>query len=216
MATMVVQFGLATMPLGMARSASALASGTTSGTSGSMRQAEELSMTVAPAAARRGASWPRHRGRGGAQGEVDAREVGRLGVLDHDLGVAPGQGRAGRASRGEVAHGVHGKRRSARMRAQHDAHLAGGSDDGDAHRAIVRDAGTRPRRAADVRSDLEGPAPLERPPERELVGVLEVAADGQPAGGPRDRHAERRRARGPRTWPWPRPRWSGWCRRWPR
>ena len=56
MATMVVQFGLATMPLGMSRSASALASGTTSGTSGSMRQADELSMTVAPAAASRGAS----------------------------------------------------------------------------------------------------------------------------------------------------------------
>ena len=55
MATMVVQLGLATMPLGMERNAPALASGTTSGTSGSMRQAEELSMTVAPAATSRGA-----------------------------------------------------------------------------------------------------------------------------------------------------------------
>src|SRR5271154_3290331 len=55
MATMVVQFGLATIPLGMRANASALASGTTRGTSGSMRQADELSITMAPAAARRGA-----------------------------------------------------------------------------------------------------------------------------------------------------------------
>src|SRR5438552_2840985 len=46
---MVEQFGLATMPFGMLRSASALTSGTTSGTSGSMRQALELSITTAPA-----------------------------------------------------------------------------------------------------------------------------------------------------------------------
>ena len=53
MATMVVQLGLPTMPLGMLRSASPLASGTTSGTSGSMRQAEELSITMAPLPATR-------------------------------------------------------------------------------------------------------------------------------------------------------------------
>src|SRR5579875_1476907 len=56
MATMVVQFGLATMPLGIRSRASAFTSGTTRGTSGSIRQAEELSTTVAPAAATRGAS----------------------------------------------------------------------------------------------------------------------------------------------------------------
>src|SRR5258708_10861926 len=56
MATMGVQLGLATMPLGMERSSAALASGTTRGTSGSMRQAEELSITIAPAATSRGAS----------------------------------------------------------------------------------------------------------------------------------------------------------------
>ena len=56
MATMVVQFGLATIPFGMERKASALASGTTRGTPGSMRQADELSMTMAPAAASLGAS----------------------------------------------------------------------------------------------------------------------------------------------------------------
>src|SRR5215210_1432781 len=47
----VEQFGLATMPLGIDRSASAFTSGTTSGTSGSMRHALELSMTIAPALA---------------------------------------------------------------------------------------------------------------------------------------------------------------------
>ena len=50
MAAIVVQFGLATMPFGMSSRACALTSGTTSGTSGSIRQPEELSITVAPAA----------------------------------------------------------------------------------------------------------------------------------------------------------------------
>ncbi len=56
MATIVVQFGLATMFLGMRSSSWALTSGTTSGTSGSIRHAEELSMTIAPVSATRGAS----------------------------------------------------------------------------------------------------------------------------------------------------------------
>ena len=56
MPTMVVQFGLATMPFGIRSRAWGLTSDTTSGTSGSMRHADELSMTVAPAAATRGAS----------------------------------------------------------------------------------------------------------------------------------------------------------------
>src|SRR3954468_23881744 len=46
---MVEQFGLAMIPLGMRSSALKFTSGTTSGTSGSMRQAEELSITMAPA-----------------------------------------------------------------------------------------------------------------------------------------------------------------------
>ena len=56
MAAMVVQLGLAMMPLGRSAAAWPLTSDTTSGTSGSMRQAEELSMTTAPAAATLGAS----------------------------------------------------------------------------------------------------------------------------------------------------------------
>src|SRR5690606_17465280 len=54
-AAMVVQFGLAMIPLGSSSMSPALTSETTSGTSGSLRQALELSMTVAPAAATLGA-----------------------------------------------------------------------------------------------------------------------------------------------------------------
>ncbi len=54
---MVEQFGLAMMPSCEA-SASGLTSATTSGTRSSMRQREELSITVAPAAAKRGAHSP--------------------------------------------------------------------------------------------------------------------------------------------------------------
>ena len=56
MATMVVQLGLATMPLGIERSASGFTSDTTSGTSGSDRHADELSTTTAPCSTTRGAS----------------------------------------------------------------------------------------------------------------------------------------------------------------
>ena len=55
MAAMVVQLGLAMIPLGRVASAWGFTSATTRGTSGSERQAEELSITTAPAAATLGA-----------------------------------------------------------------------------------------------------------------------------------------------------------------
>ena len=55
MAAMVVQLGLAMIPLGRWARAWGFTSATTSGTSGSLRQAEELSITTAPAAATLGA-----------------------------------------------------------------------------------------------------------------------------------------------------------------
>jgi hypothetical protein len=55
-AVMVVQFGLAMMPFGRCATACGLTSETTSGISGSIRHADELSITTAPAAATRGAS----------------------------------------------------------------------------------------------------------------------------------------------------------------
>jgi len=48
---MVEQLGLAMMPLGGFLMRRAFTSGTTSGTSGSMRQAEELSTTIVPRSA---------------------------------------------------------------------------------------------------------------------------------------------------------------------
>ena len=54
-AAMVVQFGLAMMPLTAFATSPGFTSDTMSGTSGSMRHADELSTTVAPAAAKRGA-----------------------------------------------------------------------------------------------------------------------------------------------------------------
>ena len=51
---MVVQLGLATMPFSMWSRAPGLTSATTRGTAGSIRHAEELSITTAPAAAIRG------------------------------------------------------------------------------------------------------------------------------------------------------------------
>jgi len=56
MAAIVVQLGLAMIPLGRSSAASGLTSDTTRGTSGFMRQAEELSTTTAPASANFGAN----------------------------------------------------------------------------------------------------------------------------------------------------------------
>ena len=55
MAAMVVQLGLAMMPSSALSTSSGLTWETINGTRGSMRQAEELSMTVAPARATSGA-----------------------------------------------------------------------------------------------------------------------------------------------------------------
>ncbi len=55
-AAIVVQLGLAMIPLGGFSASWGFTSETTSGTSGSLRQAEELSTTVAPAAATLGAN----------------------------------------------------------------------------------------------------------------------------------------------------------------
>ena len=56
MAAIVVQFGLAMMPFGRLATSASLTSATTRGTSGSIRHADELSITAAPASATFGAS----------------------------------------------------------------------------------------------------------------------------------------------------------------
>ena len=72
----MVQFGLAMMPLGGRIASSGLTSETTNGTSGSIRQAEELSITTPPAAATLGAMIRRSRLAVGEEREVETAEVG--------------------------------------------------------------------------------------------------------------------------------------------
>ena len=100
-AAMVVQFGLAMMPLRISASACGLTSLTTSGTSGSRRQAELLSMTVTPASANRGACALEVVAPAEKSAMSRPGGVGGGGVLDGDLAVAPRQGAAGRAGGGE-------------------------------------------------------------------------------------------------------------------
>ena len=83
MQTMVVQFGLATIPLAMRARSSLFTSGTTRGTSGSIRHARELSITMAPAPATTGA----HRATPephAEQGNIYALVVRNGDVLDYD------------------------------------------------------------------------------------------------------------------------------------
>ena len=99
----VVQLGLAMIPLGRLRPAPGLTSGTTSGTSGSIRNAPELSTTTAPCAAAIGA----HCGRD-LVGHVEHRDVDAVEDLggqrlDDDLLAADAQQLARGARRGDEA-----------------------------------------------------------------------------------------------------------------
>lgn len=99
---MVVQFGFAMMPFG--GSPGRVHRKTTSGTSGSLRHAEELSTTVAPTAANRGACSFDSVPLAGEQGDVDALQIlvrRRGDVLDHDVLAAVLDGLARRTSRRE-------------------------------------------------------------------------------------------------------------------
>ena len=100
-ATIVVQFGLATMPFGIDRSASALTSGTTSGHVGVHAPGRRV---VDDGGAGRGdprRERPRGGGAGREQGDVEPVVVGGVGVLDGELLVAEGERAARRAGRGE-------------------------------------------------------------------------------------------------------------------
>src|SRR3954447_20545348 len=55
-----------------------------------------------------------------------------------------------------------------------------------AHRSLAL-----PAMLPELSSRVDAAPALERPAEGDLVGVLQVAADGQTAGQPRDRQAER-------------------------
>ena len=139
-AAIVVQFGLAMIPLRASAIASGLTSETTSGTSGSIRNAEELSTTIDPASANRRGQRPRGGGPGGEQRDVQPARVGGRGVLDGDLAAGVGQHGAGRAGGGEEPHLVGGELPLGEDLAHGDAHLPGGADDSDpeahAHRPV--------------------------------------------------------------------------------
>ena len=115
-AAIVVQFGFAMMPLRTSSSACGFTSLTMSGTSGSMRQALELSMTSTPAAAKRGA-WTFDIAPPAEKIATSRpRRVGRLGILDDDVLAAERKRRAGAARRREEADLAIGKSRSTRRR----------------------------------------------------------------------------------------------------
>ena len=115
-AAIVVQFGLAMIPLRACGRAAPLTSLTISGTSGSIRHADELSITMTPAAANFGASTF-ERCAGGEQGDVEAGRIGELGILDGDL-ACPSTARCVPADRAEAKKRISstGKSRSASSR----------------------------------------------------------------------------------------------------
>ena len=133
MAAIVVQFGLATMPFGMERSACGLTSATTSGTSGSMRHADELSITIAPAAATTGASSRDVSRARREEDDIEAGVVGGRGVLDDDLAILPRPALARRARRREQAQRAHRELALGQDGAHEFADQAGGADDADGH-----------------------------------------------------------------------------------
>ena len=142
-AAMVVQLGLAMMPRPASMTAaiaSGLTSETTSGISGSLRKAEELSTTITPASTNSRAERAGRRRAGGEERDVEPRRVGGLGVLDGDLTVTERQHRAGRAGGGEEADLVGREVALQQDLAHGDADLAGGTDDADvdlhAHRPV--------------------------------------------------------------------------------
>ena len=110
---------------------SPLTSATTSGTSGSMRNAEELSITIAPAAANLAANSRDDDAPGGEQGDVEAARVGGRRILDDDVGAVPRQRRPGRTGRREVAHLGDRKVAFGEQAPHHGADLACRSDDTD-------------------------------------------------------------------------------------
>ena len=118
---MVVQLGLATIPFGMRSSAAALTSGTTSGQSGSMRQAEELSMTMAPAAA---TLSPNCR-EADAPMENSATSTPRWSAVATSSTTTPSSVAPGRAGAGEEPQPVVGKAAGVEHGTHDRADLAG-------------------------------------------------------------------------------------------
>ena len=140
-AAIVVQFGLAMIPLRARRTASGLTSLTTSGTSGSIRQAEELSTTTAPAAANRGASPARSSAP--AENSAMSMPAGSAVSASSTMTSRSPQAIVEPAERAEAKNRMSLDREVALEQdpAHHGADLTGGADDRDpsgrcAHRPV--------------------------------------------------------------------------------
>ncbi len=160
-ASIVEQLGLAMIPLGWSAAVSGLTSGTTSGTSGSIRQAEELSITIAPARGELRSPTPARRLTGGEDRDVEARDVGAVHQGPDGLG-GPVELAPGAALRGERDDG-----------ARREPALAQDREHGLAHGPVapttamrcpsltpsLRTAARAPRRPRPARRPSAAPAP---------------------------------------------------------
>ena len=116
MAAIVVQFGLAMIPFAGRIASSGLTSETTNGTSGSIRHAEELSITTPPAAATLGAMIRE----ACLPMEKSARsrpaEIRGFGVLHEDLVIPQGKDRPAERADAKNRSSLIGNRRSSSTR----------------------------------------------------------------------------------------------------
>jgi len=116
MAAIVVQLGFAMIPLRAARAADAFTSATTSGTSGSIRHADELSITVTAAAANRGACTRDIEAP--AENSAISNPAGSADAASSTTMSAPSQGNVEPADREEAKYRISstGNARSASIR----------------------------------------------------------------------------------------------------
>ena len=126
----VEQFGLAMIPSWPSRS-SGLTCDTTSGIAGSIRQADELSITVAPRATAAGASSRDTSAPAEKQRDVDAVERVRDGLADLERAPIDRDGPAGRPPGGEQAQLIDRELPLVEDLDHRPSDGAGGADDGD-------------------------------------------------------------------------------------
>ena len=139
-----MQFGFEMMPFGRVKAASAFTSGTTSGTSGSIRNAPELSTAIAPRSAAIGAHCAdTSSGTSNIAMSTPSKASGDS-AIDLDLATADAQPLAGRARRGDEADVAPQVLTLVEQPEHHRADRAGGADDGEG-RLATPEAG-RPRR----------------------------------------------------------------------
>ena len=100
-AAIVVQFGLAMIPLRALAISPPLTSLTTSGTSGSIRHADELSITIDAGGGELRRQLSRRRGAGREQGDVEAGRIGQLAASSTVISL-PFHGRVVPAERAEA------------------------------------------------------------------------------------------------------------------